>query len=92
MADVNHEKTLAKEWHELADEVEAALKKYAVYDYPRYGKERNFESDCFGNRLFMDDANVPGLLAIPYLGDVPEDRPVYQDTRKLIWSEGNPYS
>ena len=82
---------MAKECRELADEVETALKKYAVYDHPRYGKVYAFEVDGFGNRLLMDDANVPSLLAMPYLGDVPADDPVYQNTRKLIWSEDNPY-
>ena len=91
LTEVNHEKTLAKECRELADEVETALKKYAVYDHPRYGKVYAFEVDGFGNRLLMDDANVPSLLAMPYLGDVPADDPVYQNTRKLIWSEDNPY-
>lgn len=91
LAEVNHEETLAKECRELADEVEAALKEYAVYDHPRYGKVYAFEVDGFGNRLLMDDANVPSLLAMPYLGDVPADDPVYQNTRRLVWSEDNPY-
>ena len=29
-----------------------------------------FEVDGFGNHFLMDDANVPSLLAMPYLGDV----------------------
>ena len=30
--------------------------------------ERTFvyEADGFGNTLFMDDANIPGLLSLPY--------------------------
>ena len=39
----------------------------------------------------MDDANVPSLLAMPYLGDVDLDDPVYQNTRRLVWSKSNPY-
>ena len=27
-----------------------------------------YEVDGFGNALFMDDANVPSLLSLPYLG------------------------
>lgn len=39
----------------------------------------------------MDDANVPSLLAMPYLGDVDINDPIYQNTRKFVWSEDNPY-
>lgn len=75
----------------LADEVDEALKKYAVVDHPEFGKVYAYEVDGFGNRMLMDDANVPSLLAMPYLGDVDIDDPVYQATRKLVWSKANPY-
>ena len=39
----------------------------------------------------MDDANVPSLLAMPYLGDVDVNDPIYTNTRKFVWSESNPY-
>jgi meiotically up-regulated gene 157 (Mug157) protein len=39
----------------------------------------------------MDDANVPSLLAMAYLGDVGIDDPIYQNTRRFVWSEDNPY-
>lgn len=38
-----------------------------------------------------EDANVPSLLAMAYLGDVPLNDKVYQNTRKFVWSEDNPY-
>ena len=46
----------------MAQEVETALKKYAVYNHPKYGKIYAFEVDGFGNHHLMDDANVPSLL------------------------------
>ena len=88
---VNHNTQLAGECKALADEVEAALKKYAIKDHPKYGKIYAFEVDGFGNQLCMDDANVPSLLAMSYLGDVPADDPIYQNTRRFVWSEDNPY-
>ena len=39
----------------------------------------------------MDDANVPSLLAMPYLGDVDRNDPVYRNTRRFVWSKSNPY-
>ena len=88
---VNHDAATAAQCTALADEVEAALKKYAVVDHPKYGKIYAFEVDGFGNRFLMDDANVPSLLALPYLGDVDVNDPIYQNTRRFVWSKDNPY-
>lgn len=39
----------------------------------------------------MDDANVPSLLAMGYLGDVPMNDEIYQNTRNFVLSASNPY-
>ena len=83
--------SMAIDCRTLADEVEQALKQYAIVDHPKYGKIYAFEVDGFGNRLLMDDANVPSLLGMGYLGDVPLDDPIYQNTRRFVWSEDNPW-
>ena len=88
---VNHRSDLAETCTMLADEVAEALQKYAVVEHPKYGKIYAFEVDGFGNYLLMDDANVPSLLAMGYLGDVPMDDPIYQNTRRFVWSEDNPW-
>ena len=88
---VNQRIDLATECTALADEVETALKQYAVHQHPKYGPIYAFEVDGFGNQLLMDDANVPSLLAMGYLGDVPMDDPIYLNTRRFVWSEDNPY-
>jgi len=82
---------LAEECLALADEVEAALKQYAVYQHPKYGPIYAYEVDGYGNQLLMDDANVPSLMAMGYLGDVPLDDPIYQNTRRFVWSDSNPF-
>jgi meiotically up-regulated gene 157 (Mug157) protein len=46
--------------------------------------------DGYGSRILMDDANVPSLLAMGYLGDVALNDPIYQNTRRFVWSEDNP--
>lgn len=91
LVSVNKNETLANECKALADEVETALKKYATYNHPKFGTIYAFEVDGFGNHLLMDDANVPSLLAMPYLGDVDIDDPIYQNTRRFVWSDSNPY-
>ena len=88
---VNKNETIAEECKALADEVETALKKYATYNHPEFGTIYAFEVDGFGNHLLMDDANVPSLLAMPYLGDVDVNDPIYQNTRRFVWSDSNPY-
>ena len=88
---VNHQGRLARECTSLADEVEKALKKYAVVKHPKYGKIYAYEVDGFGNALMMDDANIPSLLSLPYLEAVDINDPVYKKTCKFILSEYNPY-
>ena len=88
---VNKEEDLAKECEQLAEQVDAAIKKYAVAKHPKYGKIYAFEVDGFGGVLLMDDANAPSLLSLPYLADVKTDDPIYQNTRRFVWSEDNPY-
>ena len=81
----------AHECRALADEVETALLKYAVVEHPKYGKIYAYEVDGYGNYTMMDDANVPSLLALPYMGWGKADDPVYRNTRRFVWSEDNPY-
>ncbi len=91
LTEVNRQTTLAGQCTALAAEVESALKEHAIYNHPEFGPIYAFEVDGFGNHLLMDDANVPSLLALPYIADVPVDDPIYQNTRKFVWSDSNPY-
>jgi meiotically up-regulated gene 157 (Mug157) protein len=88
---VTKNETFAKSCSNLADEVKSAVDKYAVVKHSKYGNVYAYEVDGFGNATFMDDANVPSLLALPYLGCVDKNDNVYNNTRKLVWSEDNPY-
>ena len=88
---VNHDILMAGECRTLADEVETALKENAVVYHPKFGNIYAFEVDGFGNSYLMDDANVPSLLALAYLGDVAPDNPVYRNTRRFVLSDSNPY-
>ena len=82
---------LAGELVALADEVAGAVQKYGVINHPVYGKIYAYEVNGFGSFNLMDDANVPSLLALPYLGAVGQGDPVYLNTRRLLLSENNPF-
>jgi hypothetical protein len=75
----------------LAREVQQALDQYAVAEHLEFGKVWAYEVDGFGNRLFMDDANVPSLLSLPYLGCCAARDAVYRATRAFVLSPSNPY-
>jgi uncharacterized protein len=82
---------LAADFKAMALEVETAIKKNAIYNHPQFGKIYAFEVDGFGNNLLMDDAGIPGLISLPYLGALSVKDPVYINTRKFVLSSSNPY-
>lgn len=88
---VYRNEAFAKTCKDLADEVDAAIQKYGIVNHPVCGRIYAFEVDGFGNALCMDDANVPSLLAAPYLGYCSFKDAIYQNTRNMIWSDSNPY-
>jgi len=88
---VRNNTDLAGRCEALAGEVEEAVSKYAIVEHPEFGKVYAFEVDGYGGQVFMDDANVPSLLALPFLGCVDVNDPVYQNTRRLVLSPSNPY-
>ena len=88
---VLHDVKMENECLLLANEVDAALKKHAILNHPAGGKIYPLEIDGFGNALFMDDANIPNLLSLPYLGCLSFDDPVYKNTRKFSLSHANPW-
>lgn len=60
-------------------------------NHPEFGRIYAYETDGYGNYMLMDDANVPSLLSIHYLGFKDQNDPVYQNTRRFILSKNNPY-
>ena len=85
------DEAFASQCQALAEEVDEAIRRHAIVDHPVCGRVYAFEVDGFGNALCMDDANVPSLLAAPYLGYCSAKDVIYRNTRKLIWSGNNPY-
>lgn len=84
-------KNLLGQTERLKKEVDGAIQKYGIVNHPVFGKIYAYEVDGYGGCNLMDDANNPSLLSIPYFGYVNVDDPVYQNTRKFVWSKHNPY-
>lgn len=82
---------LAREALALADEFDTALHRHGQVHHPDFGTIWAYEIDGFGGQVLMDDANIPSLLAMPYLGYCDAADPVYQATRRFILSDANPY-
>ncbi len=81
----------ARECADFAKEVEEGIEKYAISKHLNFGKIYAYEVDGFGNKVFMDDANVPSLMSLAYLGAHQAEDAIYKRTRKFLLSEANPY-
>lgn len=88
---VTGDEALAADANALAAEVEEALEKYARAVHPEHGEIIPYETDGYHNCHFMDDANVPSLLSMPYLDTIDRRDPLYLRTRKFVLSKSNPY-
>ncbi|MBP6672270.1 MAG: glycoside hydrolase family 125 protein [Bacteroidetes bacterium] len=80
-----------RECSAFAEELSAALERHAFIDDKTHGKLFAYEVDGFGNTVFMDDANVPSIMAMPYLGACSLNDSIYQNTRKHLLSDANPF-
>lgn len=89
-ADIYGNKELADRAKNFAAEIRAAIDKYAIVP----GTEKEFyayEVDGFGQYNVMDDANLPSLLSMPYIGYCDKNDEKYLNTRNVVLSERNPY-
>lgn len=91
MLQVMKEIALAEKVKGLAEEIKEGIEKYGKVNHPVFGEMYAYETDGAGNFNLMDDANVPSLLSIPYLGYADANDPVYINTRNFILSRHNPY-
>ncbi len=75
----------------LADEIEGGIQTQGVITHSLHGEIFAYEVDGFGSHYCMDDANIPSLLSLPYLGYCAPDDPLYARTRGFLLSAANPY-
>lgn len=85
------DQAFARECRDLEHEVAAALDAYGKALHAKHDSIYAYEVDGFGNQLCMDDANVPSLLSLPYLGCCAPDDATYLNTRRFVLSDDNPY-
>lgn len=88
---LHHDDAFADDCLALGAEVEQATRRDGRLRDDDTGEYWAYEIDGYGNRLFMDDANAPSLLSLPYLGCCAPDDPLYRRTRERAWSGRNPY-
>jgi meiotically up-regulated gene 157 (Mug157) protein len=83
---------LAADARALAAEIRAGIAAHAVVAGPGPDGEQvlAYEVDGLGRALLMDDANVPSLLSLPYLGFCAATDPLYRATRAFVLGPGNP--
>jgi uncharacterized protein len=76
----------------FSEEIRAAILEHAIINSGATGTEvYAYEIDGFGGINFMDDANVPSLMSLPYIGFVDNTDPVYRSTRNALLSSSNPW-
>jgi meiotically up-regulated gene 157 (Mug157) protein len=81
---------LVQKANKLKAEIQRGIEEFGIVQHPLYGKIYAYEVDGLGNVNVMDDANVPSLLSLPYLG-YEYDSEVYANTRRFLLSADNPH-
>lgn len=75
----------------LHDDIRSGIEKYGIIHHEKFGDMYAYETDGLGHYNLMDDANVPSLLSLPYLGACDAEDEIYQNTRRFVLSTENPY-
>ncbi|KAI0773949.1 Six-hairpin glycosidase-like protein [Fomes fomentarius] len=88
LLDTTHQ---AKNVSTLAKKYSATIEK-AIWDTTVVNNIFAYETNGqIRGRYVMDDANVPSLLSLPYLGFLDKHHPAYVATKKLLLSRQDPY-
>lgn len=83
---------LANEAQSIAGAVFVGIERYGrVYDARTHKWMYVFETDGYGANVIADDANIPNLTSLPYLGWSSTIDPTYLNTRAVVLSPANPW-
>lgn len=92
MASIGYEDNkLESECRSLAFDIDEGIRAHGIYEHPKFGNIYAYEVNGMGDMLLMDDANSPSLLSAPYIGYCDKDDEIYQNTRRFILSNENPW-
>lgn len=89
--DILGNEILAQQSNQLKEEIYKGIETFGKVRKDGFGEVYAYEVDGFGEYNIMDDANVPSLLSMKYLGYEGESKEAEANTRKLILSDANPY-
>ena len=88
--EIFHNEELAERAKALKEEIQEAIETIGKTFTEEFGMVYAYETDGYGMYNLMDDANVPSLLAMSYLGYEGEPE-VSSNTRRFLLSEANPF-
>jgi uncharacterized protein len=89
MGDFGYE--FSKDLFNFSEQIKEQLFIHSQINDIKFGKIFAYEINGYGSYNLMDDANIPSLLSLPYLGLVNSNDPIYQNTRKMLLSDSNPF-
>ncbi len=86
------DRNLANEAQSMAAQVYVGIERYGRVWNAKYGGWAYvYETDGLGHDLYMDDANIPNLTALPYIDWCSANDPAYLNTRAYALSSRNPW-
>jgi len=91
LAALMDDRALAEDAALLGKQMDAGIREFGIVEHPKWGQIYAYEIDGLGSYNLMDDANVPSLLSLPYLGVCSPEDPLYQNTRAFVLSKDNPF-
>ena len=75
----------------LGNKISDNLDTICVMNHSVFGEIYAYEVNGFGSYSLMDDSNLPSLLSLAYLFPSEQENKVYQNTRKYVLSNNNPF-
>lgn len=88
---VYKDKVLEEQAIGVRNEIQEGIRRYGIIEHESFGDIYAYEVDGLGSYLLMDDANVPSLLSLPWLGCCEENDEIYRNTRRFVLSSANPF-